>query len=184
MKMNKGQAALFIFLSLIISWYAFYKWNKRSLESNPAVVLALSSAQKEAQPLIGAIEKYHLEHGVYPGSIKDLPYSPLWGKYLYQPSALNSVYKSLDCQRRVRDLMGLQTAEKRQHMQETQEECLLGYAQFLVKSQVQTSHFHMYVFVVFDSTNPKWNVDWCSPNDRGRDYCGADLAKLRDDNRQ
>jgi hypothetical protein len=183
-KVNKGQAALFIFLALIISWYAFYKWNKRSLESNPAVELALSSAQKDAQPLIEAIEKYHTEHGFYPRSIKDLPYNALWGKYLYQTSSLNSVYKSLDCQRRVRDLMGWQTAEKRQKMQETQEECLLGYSQFLIKSQVQASHLNMYVFVVFDSTNPKWNVDWCSPNNNRRDYCGADLAKLREENRQ
>jgi hypothetical protein len=183
-KVNKGQAALFIFLALIISWYAFYKWNKRSLESNPAIELALSSAQKDAQPLIDAIEKYHTEHGFYPRSIKDLPYSALWGKYLYQTSSLNSVYKSLDCQRRVRDLMGWQTAEKRQKMQETQEECLLGYSQFLIKSQVQASHLNMYVFVVFDSTNPKWNVDWCTPNDNRRDYCGAELAKLREENRQ
>jgi hypothetical protein len=182
--MNKGQAAFCIFLFLIFSWYAFYKWNKQSLESDPAVVLALSSAQKETQPLIGAMEKYHLAHGVYPRSIKELPYSPLWGKYLYQISSLNTVYTSLDCQQRVRDLMGWQTAEKRQTMQETQAECVLGYSQFLVKSEVQASHLHMHVFVVFDSTNPKWNVDWCNPNDRGRDYCGDDLAKLRDENRQ
>jgi len=182
--MNKAQSGLVIFLFLIVSWYAFYKWNRRSLASNPAVAMTLSSAPAEAQPLIGALEKYHLTHGVYPRSIKELPHNNLWGKYLYQISQLNTVYKSLDCQQRVRDLTGWQTAQKIQRMQETQDECVLGYSQFVVKTQVQTSHLHMYVFVAFDSTNPKWDVDWCNPNDRGRDYCSDDLVKLREENRQ
>jgi hypothetical protein len=105
-----------------------------SLQSDPAVTLALSSARTEAQPLIDVLDQYHLKRGVYPRSIKELPKDHLWGNYLYQITPLNAVYKSLDCEQRVRDLMGWQTPEKRQQMLKTQDECVLGYSQFALKT--------------------------------------------------
>jgi hypothetical protein len=182
--MNRAQSAFFVFLLVIFCCYAIYKWNRQSVEADPEVRLAVASARTEAQPLIDALEKYHLLHGVYPRSIKDLPQNYLWGKYLYQTSQLNAVYKSLDCQQRVRDLMGWQTAEKRQRMRETQVECLLGYSQFAVKTQVPTAHVRVYAFVVFDSTKAKWDVDWCDPTDNARNYCYDELLKLEEENRQ
>lgn len=92
--MSRAGLGFSIFVLAIFSVYAFHKWNRLSLESDPAVTLALSSARTE------------LTHGVYPRSVKELPNNYLWGKYLYQASPLTTVYKSLECQQRVRDLMG------------------------------------------------------------------------------
>lgn len=182
--MSKVRLGFSIFVLAIFSVYAFHTQNRRSLQSDPVVTLALTSAPTEAQPLIGALEQYHLARGVYPRSVKELPKNHLWGKYLYQITPLNAVYKSLDCQQRVRDLMGWQTAEKRQQTQEVQDECLLGYSQFVLETQVQPSDRQMFVFVEFASANPQWDIDWCSSGSRGPSHCYEDLMKLRDENRQ
>jgi hypothetical protein len=182
--MSKVWLGFSIFVLAIFSVYAIHTWNRLSLESDPAVTLALSSARTEAKPLIDALDQYHLIHGVYPRSVKELPKDHLWGKYLYQITPLNAVYKSLECQQRVRNLMGWQTTEKRQRAQEVQEECLLGYSQFVLKTQVQPSHRQMFVFVEFASANPKWDIDWCTGAKHGRNYCYEDLMKLRDENKQ
>jgi hypothetical protein len=182
--MSKIRLGFIAFFLAILSMYAFHRWNRLSLESDPAATLALSSARTETKPLIDVLEQYHLAHGVYPKSVKELPKDSLWGKYLYEVMPLNAVYKSLDCQQRVRDWMGWQTADKRQRMLETQEECILGYSQFVLKSQVPALRQRKLVFVVFESTNPTWDVDWCSPGRHGRNFCFADLTKLREENRQ
>jgi hypothetical protein len=91
---------------VILGWYSIHKVIRYSLEHDPKVSLALSTARTEALPLINDLEDFHRAHGFYPRSIKQLPRNNLWGKYLYDTNSLNVVYKSLDCQKRVRDLMG------------------------------------------------------------------------------
>ena len=177
--MSKARVGLLTFIIVIVCWYPLHRWRRYSLESDPNISSALSTAKTEALPLINALEEYHRAHGVYPRSIKQLPRNPLWGKYLYQTNDFSAVYQSLDCQKRVRDLIGWQTPEKRQRMLETQDECILGYSQFAIKSQVQPSHQRLFAFVVFESTNPQWDIDWCR-----RKGCYADLVKLQNENRQ
>ncbi|MFZ0478950.1 MAG: hypothetical protein WAL71_07350 [Terriglobales bacterium] len=182
--MSKGRARFTVFLLVVFVLCAFYTFNRRMLESDPVVAKALSSAPTEAKSLLDALDAYHLAHGVYPRSVKDLPRDPLWGKYLYQVNSLFAVYKSLDCQRRMHDLMGIQTPEKIRLGKETQAECLLGYSQFVVKTHVQAKYRQVFAFVVFDSANPKWAIDWCTPNNETRNYCYEDLLKLQDESRQ
>jgi len=127
------------------------------LLADPAVVLAISTAKTEAQPLIAALEEFHRYHGAYPTSVRELPKNGLWGKYLYKAQPLSPVYKSLDCQKRIHDSMGWQTPEKLQKMAETQAECLLGYSQFTIKSQVQPANVwnqSMFAYVMLESDNP------------------------------
>jgi hypothetical protein len=71
----------------------------------------------------------------------------------------------------MRDLTGWQTTQKRLKTTETQDECILGYSQFVVRSQVQPLHQRTFAFVVFDSTNPKWDIDWCNTPQHGRNFC-------------
>jgi hypothetical protein len=183
--MSKARAGFSIFILVILSWYSIHRVMRYSLEHDPKVSLALSAAKTEALPLINALENYHRANGFYPRSIKQLPRNNLWGKYLYETNSLNVVYKSLDCQKRMRDLMGWQTAEKRQQLAQTQDECILGYSQFVIKSQVQPSHLQTFAFVVFESTNPKWDIDWCdNSGQHGRNFCYDNLVKLQAENRQ
>jgi hypothetical protein len=182
--MGKAQAAFAAFIILIVCLFSYHSLMRYFLESDGNVSSALSTAKTEALPLINDLEEYHRARGFYPRSIKQLPRNNLWGKYLYQVNDLNTVYQSLDCQKRVRDLMGWQTSGKRQKMLETRNECILGYSQFVIKSQVQPAHLQVYAFVVFDSTNPKWDVDWCNNSGEGRNFCHDDLEKLQDENRQ
>jgi hypothetical protein len=183
--MSKVRSGFIVFALVIFFAFASHWLNRSALKSDPDVMLALSAAQTETQPLIDALEQYHLEHGVYPRSVKDLPKNALWGKYLYQTWDLNSVYKSLDCQRRIHDLMGFQTPEKLQRFRDTRNECLLGYSQFILKTQVHPSRpRQMFVFVVFQSANPKWDIDWCSPGRHGPNHCYEELKELRAENRQ
>jgi hypothetical protein len=182
--MSKAQAGFSVFIILIVSLYSFHRVMRYSLENDPKVSLALSAAQTEALPLINNLEDFHRANGFYPRSIKQLPRNNLWGKYLYQTNSLNVVYKSLDCQRRMRDLTGWQTAEKRQKLAPTEDECIQGYSQFVIKSPVHPSHQQTFAFLMFESTNPKWDIDWCNTGDHGRNYCYEDLVKLQNENRQ
>jgi hypothetical protein len=183
-RMSKTRVGLSVFIIVIVVLFSYHKLMRYFLESDHNVSSALSTAKTEALPLIDALEEFHRARGFYPRSIKQLPRNPLWGKYLYQINDLNAVYQSLDCQKRVRDLMGWQTAEKRQKMLETKNECILGYSQFVIKSQVQPAPLHLYAFVIFESTNPQWDVDWCNHSGEGRNFCADDLEKLQDENRQ
>lgn len=79
---------------------------------------------------------------------------------------------------------GMATTEKRLKTIETEDECILGYSQVVIKSQVQPSHQRTFAFVVFDSTNPKWDIDWCNSPEHGHNFCYENLMKLRDKNRQ
>ena len=183
--MSKARATFSIFILVILSWYLIHKVMRYSLENDPKVSLALSAAKTEALPLINDLEDFHRANGFYPRSIKQLPRNNLWGKYLYETNSLNVVYKSLECQKRMRDLMGWQTAEKRQQLAQTQDECILGYSQFVIKSQVQPSHLQTFAFVVFESTNPKWDIDWCdNSGQHGRNFCYDNLVKLQAENGQ
>ena len=182
--MSKPRAGFAVFIIMILVWYSFHKGIRYSLESDSNVASALSAAKTEALPLINALEDYHRAHGIYPRSIKQLPVNVLWGKYLYETNDLNVVYQSLDCQKRMRDLMGWQTAEKRQRLPATQDECISGYSQFVIKSRVQPRHQQTLAFVVFESTNPKWDIDWCNSPDHGRNYCYENFMKLEDENRR
>ena len=182
--MSKPWAGFSVFVLVILSWYAFHKVMRYALGTDPKVSSALSTAKTEALPLINDLEDFHRAHGYFPRSIKRLPRNSLWGKYLYETNGLYVVYQSLDCQKRMRDLTGWQTTEKRLKTTETQDECILGYSQFVVKSQVQPLHQRTFAFVVFDSTNPKWDIDWCNTPQHGRNFCYDNLMKLQDDNRQ
>jgi len=134
---------------------AFYTFNRRMLESDPVVAKALSSAPTEAKSLLDALDAYHLAHGVYPRSVKDLPRDPLWENISTRSIRFFAVYKSLDCQRRMHDLMGIQTPEKIRLGKETQAECLLGIRSSSSRPMCRQSTGSVCV-VVFDSANPKW----------------------------
>jgi len=182
--MNKTRVGLATFVFVIVCLFSYHKLTRYLLVSDRNISSALSTAKTEALPLIDDLEDYHRARGVYPRSIKQLPKNRLWGKYLYQTNDLNVAYQSLDCQKRMRDLMGWQTSEKRQKMAETRDECILGYSQFVIKSQVRPAHLQISAFVVFESANPKWDVDWCNNSGEGRDHCYDDLLKLQEENQQ
>jgi hypothetical protein len=182
--MSRAWVGFSVFMLVLLGWYGLHKAIRYSLETDPKVNLAVSNAQTEAQPLIAGLEDFHRSHGFYPRSIRQLQRNSLWGKYLYETNGLNVVYHSLDCQKRMRDLMGWQTAEKRQKLIQTEDECISGYSQFVIKSQVQPAHQRTLAFVVFESTNPKWDIDWCNSSHKGRNYCYENLMKLEGENRQ
>lgn len=185
--MNRKKFVIIGLPVILVLMIASQSLRKHMLLTDPVTLTAIETAKTESKSLLAALEDYHHQNGVYPASVKELPRDPLWGKYLYKAQKLTAVYKSPDCQKRINDLMGFQTPEKIAKMAIAKAECLAGYSQFTIKSQIQPENYwnkNMFSYIVFESQNADWSVDWCHSTQRKHLHCDRDLFELQRENRQ
>jgi hypothetical protein len=143
--------------------------------ADPAVPPALAQAKVDAQPLLAALDAYHLAKGYYPASLSELTASdPSPQKFRYETLGLNRVYRSLACAGKANATNGWHpqpmTAYKAQ--QDTiRGECVAGYSAFELKSpRIATKwgiNASTEVFAKFASQTAAWSVGWCTRGDRG-----------------
>ena len=163
-----------IVIGLVLSM-AMCSIQSRMVASDPAVQPAIAQAKTDAQPLLAALDAYHLAKGYYPRSLSELPVTDTsWQKYRYETLSLFRVYKSLACTGKANSTQGWHPQPVTTYQQQQaalRAECVAGYSAFTLKSpRIATKrgiNASSEVYAKFTSQTAQWAPGWCSRGDHG-----------------
>ena len=152
-------------------WAHSYLSNVR-VDDDPDSESDLAAAQKNAQPLLDALEKYHTDNGLYPASLNQLSpgyFASSAGLTAYRYSARHDdwVLQSDACLDREKS-PGHPTLQAANHtpyaVSRSQHDCLSGYREYQLQSpdfppDVASPYQERWAY--YDSQPQYWTMGWC-----------------------
>jgi len=157
-------------LALFSGAWAHAHFSTLRVNADPNSETDLTAAQKNAQPLLDALEKYHADNGLYPASLKQLipgylatpddltsfRYSARHDDWIFQSDACLDQDKSPS--------QPILRQAKHSANGARERDCLSGYREF----QLQSADFPLAVgsrdqerWAYYDSQPQYWTVGWC-----------------------
>jgi len=141
----------------------------------------LAASEKQAQPLIDALEKYRSDNGLYPATLSQLSMG-----YLASPQSISSyrysarhsdwVFQSDACIAREQKLRGWVLKEAKAYKSDVAQfkhDCITGYRDFQLQSpdfQPDAQSRYLERWAYYDSAPQHWALGWCEhvPSAKGR----------------
>ena len=158
-------------LALFASAWARSHFATLRVEANPNSDSDLAAAQKSAQPLLDALEKYHADNGLYPASLNQLTPGYLASSeslrsYRYSARRDDWVFQSDACLDRDKNPGQpiLQARHTPNTVSRMQHDCLSGYREYQLQSADFPTDAHSRYqerWAYYDSQPQYWTVGWC-----------------------